>query len=67
MFIFFKKKVAGVIYYVAGQIVFSSWLNRKNDPVRYCEVYKKEGCSYVDGPLCDMRTCSLRECNKNAN
>ena len=66
MFTFLKKKVSNGIYYVAGHLVFSTWLNRKNDPVRNCEVYIKEGCSYVDGPLCDMRTCSLRSCNKDA-
>lgn len=58
-----RSKVASGFYYVAGQVIFSSWLNRKNDPVRFCEVYKEEGCPHVDGALCDMRTCSLRKCN----
>lgn len=31
----------------------------KVDPVKRCEVYKREGCSHVDGPLCDMETCSM--------
>ena len=30
------------------------------DPVKYCEVYKREGCSHVDGPLCDFPNCSIR-------
>lgn len=30
------------------------------DPVKHCEVYKKEGCAHVDGFLCDMETCSIR-------
>lgn len=28
----------------------------KDDPVKHCEVYKKEGCAHVDGPLCNMST-----------
>jgi hypothetical protein len=31
------------------------------DPVKLCEVYKCEGCSHVDGYLCDMRTCDILE------
>ena len=27
------------------------------DPVKHCEVYKKEGCSHVDGYLCEPDTC----------
>lgn len=30
------------------------------DPVKYCETYKKCGCSHIDGPLCDMKNCKLR-------
>lgn len=29
------------------------------DPVYSCDVYKKEGCSHVDGYLCDMKTCTI--------
>ena len=29
------------------------------DPVRHCKVYKLVGCCHVDGPLCDMRTCTI--------
>ena len=32
---------------------------KNNDPVKYCEVYKKEGCSHVDGYLCDFPKCSM--------
>jgi hypothetical protein len=31
----------------------------KLDPVKTCEVYKKHGCSHVDGPLCDVETCTV--------
>lgn len=29
------------------------------DPVHNCEVYKKDGCAHVDGPLCDIKTCDI--------
>lgn len=32
-----------------------------NDPVRGCEVYKNNGCSHVDGYLCDYPDCSIRK------
>lgn len=32
---------------------------RKDDPVRHCDVYKKEGCTHVDGMLCNMKTCDI--------
>jgi hypothetical protein len=34
----------------------------KDDPVKHCEVYARQGCTHVDGPLCDMRSCDI--CNK---
>ena len=40
-------------------------LNRTKDPVKYCLVYKEEGCSHVDGYLCNMHTCSIRKNYKN--
>jgi hypothetical protein len=30
-----------------------------SDPVQNCDVYKKIGCSHVDGMLCDMKTCNI--------
>ena len=30
------------------------------DPVKHCTLYKEEGCSHVDGILCDFDTCSMR-------
>ena len=33
----------------------------RNDPVKHCEVYKEIGCAHVDGYLCDMGTCGIRE------
>lgn len=32
-----------------------------SDPVRYCEVYRDIGCTHVDGYLCDMNTCDIRQ------
>lgn len=29
------------------------------DPVLKCPVYKKEGCSHVDGPYCDFPDCPI--------
>ena len=37
---------------------------RAKDPVYSCEVYKKEGCSHVDGFLCDMEKCEILESYK---
>ena len=38
------------------------------DPVRGCELYKNEGCSHVDGLLCDYPKCEmLKEYRKNGN
>lgn len=34
---------------------------RVNDPVKYCEAYKEDGCCFVDGPFCDMKDCIIRE------
>ena len=31
----------------------------KNDPLKDSQVYKKLGCSHVDGLLCDFPNCSL--------
>lgn len=37
-----------------------------NDPVKYCDVYKSEGCSHVDGYLCNYPYCSiLKEWKEN--
>lgn len=33
----------------------------KKDPVKHCDVYKKEGCAHVDGMLCDMDKCTIRK------
>lgn len=33
----------------------------KDDPVKHCEVYKDKGCGFVDGYLCNMKTCPIRE------
>lgn len=33
---------------------------RYPDPVRKCAVYRRFGCSHVDGLMCDMRTCQMK-------
>ena len=30
------------------------------DPVKHCDVYKEDGCSHVDGYLCDFEKCDIR-------
>ena len=43
-------------------------LSRRNDPVMHCELYAKEGCTHVDGFLCDMEICDiLREYKEEKN
>ena len=36
-------------------------LSGRDDPVMQCELYAKEGCTHVDGFLCDMDTCDIRQ------
>ena len=31
------------------------------DPIKHCTLYKKEGCSFVDGPLCDYPYCQMNK------
>lgn len=33
----------------------------KDDPVKYCNLYKEQGCSHVDGFLCDFNSCSMKQ------
>lgn len=40
---------------------------RKDDPIKHCNVYKKEGCAHVDGPLCNMKTCEILSKFKEEN
>ncbi len=32
-----------------------------NDPVKGCPIYKNEGCSHVDGYLCDYPNCDMMQ------
>ena len=32
---------------------------RENDPVYKCDLYKDQGCSHVDGFLCDYPDCEM--------
>lgn len=35
------------------------FFSRSGDPVHGCELYRNEGCSHVDGYLCDFPKCSI--------
>ena len=41
--------------------LIKQWINKlkANDPVYSCPVYKSEGCSHVDGLLCDFPECDI--------
>lgn len=32
---------------------------RDLNPVLNCKVYRNCGCSHVDGPLCNLKTCAV--------
>lgn len=39
-----------------------------DDPVKGCPVYKNEGCSHIDGYLCDYPDCDImKKYMKNAD
>ena len=41
---------------------------KNSDPLYHCLVWKNEGCSHVDGLLCDYPKCEmLKEYRKNGN
>ena len=31
---------------------------KSKDPVKECNTYRIQGCAHVDGPLCNVETCS---------
>jgi hypothetical protein len=33
--------------------------NFEIDPLDYCDVYREQGCSHVDGFLCNMEHCEI--------
>ena len=37
--------------------LYFHWVN--SDPVKNCPVYREEGCSHVDGMLCDWPNCHI--------
>lgn len=39
--------------------IFEKLILKLKDPVLSCDVYKKNGCSHVDGFLCDYPKCSI--------
>lgn len=46
----FKKFIKRILEYLGIE-----------DPVKRCEVYKSEGCAHVDGLLCNIKDCPIRE------
>jgi len=40
--------------------IFQQLRQLGDDPVRHCDVYREDGCSHVDGYLCDFETCDIR-------
>lgn len=48
-----------VIVLLSAVVAYVRWRfdRRYPDPVRRCKVYRRVGCSHVDGMLCDPATC----------
>jgi len=42
-------------------------LDKYPDPLIMCEVYKKEGCSHVDGYLCNPKACDMKINHRGAS
>jgi hypothetical protein len=62
MFIFIIGFIVGIVALIVlmelGDSGFFDWFSR-NDPVQNCELYRDEGCSHVDGYLCDFPQCKM--------
>mgnify|MGYP003290981244 CR=1 FL=1 len=45
--------------------IYKSFINHfNNDPIN-CELYRKNGCVYIDGPYCNYPSCELLKQYKN--
>lgn len=61
----------GLLFLAAAIIDYISvWRKRRRenlhstmspDPLKYCDTYKQRGCAHVDGPGCDVRTCTINK------
>ena len=38
---------------------FTKVFTHEDDPVYRCDIYITDGCSHVDGMLCNMKTCNI--------
>ena len=41
------------------EIILAVFGPKDNDPVKYCELYKIEGCCHIDGLYCNFPNCKL--------
>ena len=41
---------------------FKKLFDRSDDPVRHCRYYRDYGCAHIDGPECDMGSCTILAC-----
>jgi len=39
--------------------ILTKLYGRTTDPLRDCSLYKNEGCSHVDGFLCEVSSCEM--------
>ena len=57
------NKLAQIKQWILSIVIwrFLDMFSRKNDPLYSCELYKNEGCSHIDGMLCDFPECSMNK------
>ena len=49
-------------------IIYKSKSYNYSDPVKHCQVYKNNGCAFVDDNQCNINNCTiLKEYIKNHN
>lgn len=54
-----NMKKENLIVRMANRLKRWYWRWRNSDPIKNCPVYKNEGCSHVDGLLCDFPNCDI--------
>ena len=50
-----------IIFMIIIVIIFIKLHIKKDDPLRYCKLYKEKGCCHVDGYLCNIENCEMRK------
>lgn len=43
------------------ELILNLFNFNSNDPVKSCKVYKRHGCSHIDGYLCNIKNCNILE------